>query len=379
VGSRLGLDRAAAARARGVDVLALSGTPQTPPPAHVLEAAARAARESGTAHSQGLPALREAIAAKLARDNGIVADPETEVLVTGGAQQGLCLALMAVLDPGDEVVVPTPAYFLDGLLALAAVHAVWVPTSPATGYALDVDRIARVVTPRTRAIVLVNPSNPGGHVATPAELQALGALAARRDLTLVCDESYERIVYDGRRHVSVAALPGVRDRVVTVHSCSKTYALAGWRVGYAAGPADAVAAMRKLLEWVQLGCDAVSQHAALAALAGPQEWTFAIREAFEANRDRLVKEAGPLPGMPYVVPEGNPNLFLDVRRAGRSAAEVAAHLLDRHGIRTTPGEFFQTPGFVRLEFGGALETVAEAGRRLVRAAEGLAPAAPAPR
>jgi aspartate/methionine/tyrosine aminotransferase len=254
-----------------------------------------------------------------------------------------------------------------------------VPATPATGYALDVNRIAGAVTPRTRAVVLFNPSNPGGHVATAAELGALGDLAARHDLTIVCDESYERIVFDGRQHLSVGALPAVRDRVVTVHSCSKTYALAGWRVGYTAGPASAVAAMRKLLEWVQLGCDYVSQHAALAAVAGPQDWTYAIRDAFQANRDRLVKEAGPLPAMPYVVPEGNPNVFLDVRGTGRSAAAAASHLLDGHGIRTTPGEFFQTPGFVRLEFGGALETVAEAGRRLVRAAAELVPAADAPR
>ncbi len=367
VGSRLSLDHAEAAKRRGVDVLKTSGTPQTPPPPHVLEAASRAAHDNGTAPSQGLPELREAIAAKLLRDNGLRADP-TEIVVTSGAQQGLLLAMAGTLQAGDEIIVPTPTYFIDGLVALSGVTPRFVALDAATGYALDVGRLERAVTPRTKAILLVNPSNPGGHVATAAELDGLAALARRRDLLLIADESYERIVYDGRRHLSVAALADGAGRVVTVHSCSKTYALAGWRVGYVAAPASLTAAFRKLLEWVQLGCDYVSQRAALAALAGAQAWTLAIRDGFEQNRDRLVEETGKLPNVSYVVPEGNPNLFLDVTATGRSAAEAAAYLLDQHGVRTTPGEYFHTPGHLRLEFGGSLEVVAEAGRRLARAA-----------
>jgi len=371
VGSRLSLDHAEAAKRRGVDVLKTSGTPQTPPPPHVLEAASRAARDNGTAPSQGLLELREAIAAKLLRDNGLGADPATDIVVTSGAQQGLLLAMAGTLQAGDEIIVPTPTYFIDGLVALSGATPRFVALDAASGYALDVARLERAVTPRTKAILLVNPSNPGGHVATAAELDALAGLARRRDLLLIADESYERIVYDGRRHLSVAALAEGAGRVVTVHSCSKTYALAGWRVGYVAAPAPLTAAFRKLLEWVQLGCDYVSQRAALAALAGSQEWTLAIRDGFEQNRDRLVEETGKLPNVSYVVPEGNPNLFLDVTATGRPAAEAAAYLLDRHGVRTTPGEYFHTPGHLRLEFGGTLEVVAEAGRRLARAAAEL--------
>lgn len=371
VGSRLSLDCAERAKAHGVDVLKTSGTPHTPPPPHVLEAASRAARDNGTAPSQGLPELREAIAAKLRRDNGIAVDPGTDVLVTSGAQQGLLLAIVGTLEAGDEIVVPTPTYFIDALVTLSGAKPLFVPLEAATGYALDPERLERAISPRAKAILLVNPSNPGGHVATAEELHTLAALARRHNLLLIADESYERIVYDGRTHLSVGGLPDLAGQVVTIHSCSKTYALAGWRVGYIAAPASLVAELRKLFEWVQLGSDYVSQRAALAALAGPQEWTLAIRDAFQRNRDRLIEEAGKLPNVSYVIPEGNPNLFLDFTATERPASEIAAYLLERHGIRTTPGEYFQTPGHVRLEFGGELETIAEAGRRLARAAAEL--------
>lgn len=371
VGSRLSLDQAEAARARGVSVLKTSGTPLMPPAPHVLEAASQAARENGSAPSQGLPELREAIAAKLRRDNGIVVDPGTEVVVTNGAQHGLFLALVGTLGPGDEILVPTPTYFLDGLITLSGASALFVALDPRTGYALDVEQLSREITPRTKAIFLVNPGNPTGRVATPEELRDLAALAIRYNLLIIADESYERIIYDGRRHLSVGSLTHVAEQVVTVHSCSKTYALGGWRVGYVAGPSSLVAQLRKLLEWVELGCDYVSQRAALAALVGPQEWTAEIRESFQRNRDRLVNELGDLRDVPYVIPEGNPNLFPDFRGTGRSAAEVAEYLLAHHGIRTTSGEYFHAPGYVRLEFGGEFETIGEVGRRLRKAADEL--------
>lgn len=367
VGSRLSLDEAERAGAGGVPVLKTSGTPHTPPPAHVLEAASRAARDNGTAPSQGLPSLREAIAAKLDRENGVRVDPHREVLVTCGAQQGLFLAIVGSLQAGDEILIPTPTYFIDAPVAVSGATPVFVPLDPARGYALEAERIEGAITARTKALLLVNPSNPGGHVATAEELAALGRLAERHDILLIADESYERIVYDGRRHVSVAALDGLARRVVTIHSCSKTYALAGWRVGYLAGPAPLVGEFRKLLEWIQLGCGYVAQVAALAALTGPQEWTLEIRDMFQANRDRLIQELGRCARVPYVVPQGNPNLFLDVRAVGRPAPDVADFLLERHGIRTTPGEYFHAPGHLRLEFGGEPETIAEVGRRLRKA------------
>jgi aspartate/methionine/tyrosine aminotransferase len=372
VGSRLGLDLADAARARGVDVLKTSGTPTSPPPAHVLEAASRAALENGVAPSQGLPELRSAIAAKLARDNGIHADAATEILVTNGAQHALFLTLLGVLEAGDEVVVPTPTYFVDALIDLAGARAIPVPLDPSPGYPIDAGRIRRAISGRTRALLLVNPGNPTGHVATADELSAVADLAIERDLLVIVDESYERIVYDGRSHVSIGADARLAGRVVTIQSCSKTYALAGWRVGYLAGPPGVVAQLRKLLEWNALGCDYVSQHAALAALRGPQGWTETIRDDFRANRDRLVDELLGLEEMPFVVPEGNPNLFPDVGRLGADATAVAAYLLERHGVRVTPGEYFQAPGHVRLEFGGAPEVVVEVGRRLRQAVRELA-------
>jgi len=371
VGSRLSLDQAEHARAHGISVLKTSGTPRLPPPAAVLEAASRAVRENGTAPSQGLIELREAISEKLRRDNGILADPATQILVTNGAQHGLFLALVGALGPGDEVLVPTPSYFVDGLIALSAGKAVFAPLEAATGYALDIDRLNGAITPRTKAMMLVNPGNPGGHVATEEELTALAELVITRDLLLIADESYERITYDGRRHHSVGAFERLAGRVVTIHSCSKTYALAGWRVGYVAGPPSFIAQLRKVLEWVELGCDYISQKAAAAALSGPQDWTGAILVSFQRNRDHLVTELGAASGLPFVVPQGNPNLFLDIRGSRRSATGVAEYLLERHGIRTTPGEYFQTPGHVRLEFGGEFDVITEVGRRLRRATEEL--------
>ncbi len=355
-GTTAAAEAARQARAGGRSVLDIRsfGTASGVPPDHVGEAVARAAREPRAGSSSGLPELREAIAAKLSKDNGITADPRDEILVTTGAKEGLYLALGAILEPGDEVLYHVPNYVFDGAIRLHGGVAVHLPTSPADGFALHLDDADRAVSARTRVFVLCNPVNPTGHVPTRDEVEAIGAFAERHDLWLLVDESYEKYVYDGSVLSSPAAYPDLRSRTVTVQSFSKGYSLFAYRLGYIAAPAPVIAACRRLLEWIDIYVSAVPQHAALAALTGPTAWIAEMLAAWQTARDRLViGMRSLLPDVHFVAPQGTGFVFPDVAAFGRPSARVAAMLLEDYGIPCVPGSVFHGEGRVRMGFGGA--------------------------
>jgi len=347
----------AARQARGVGRPVLDirsfGTVSGLPPEHVREAVARAAREPGAGSSNGLPELREAIAAKLAKDNGIAADARDEILVTTGAKEGLYLAMGAIVEPGDEVLYHVPNYVFDGAIRLHGGVPVHLPTSPADGFALRLDDAARAVSSRTRVLVLCNPVNPTGHVPTREEVEAIGAFAERHDLWLLADESYEKYVYDGRPRYSPAAYPDLRARTITIQSFSKSYSLFAYRLGYIAAQAPVIAACRRMLEWIDIYLSPVSQHAALAALTGPSAWIDETLAMWQAARDRLVSGMRRrLPDVLFATPQGTGFVFPDVTIFGRPSSEVAAMLLDTYGIPCVPGSVFHGEGRVRMGFGG---------------------------
>lgn len=354
-GTTAAAEAARQARAGGRPVLDIRsfGTASGMPPDHVREAVARAAREPRAGSSNGLPELREAIAAKLSKDNGITADPRDEILVTTGAKEGLYLAMGAIVEPGDEVLYHVPNYVFDGAICLHGGVPVHLPTSPADGFALHLDDAVRAVSPRTRVFVLCNPVNPTGHVPTREEVEAIGAFAERHDLWLLVDESYEKYVYDGRQRYSPAAYPDLRSRTITIQSFSKGYSLFAYRLGYVAAPPPVIAACRRLLEWIDIYLSAVSQHAALAALTGPDAWIAEMLAAWQTARDRLVIGMGSLlPDVPVVAPQGTGFVFPDVSAFGRPSSDVAAILLDGYGIPCVPGSVFHGEGRVRMGFGG---------------------------
>jgi aspartate/methionine/tyrosine aminotransferase len=324
-------------------LLPLHGTAALPLPPHVREAAVAALADYGrTSPSRGLPELREAIAWLHGRD------PETDVLVTAGAQHALSLAFRALLRPGDEAIVPSPAYFFGGPIGAAGGRAVYVPTRADDGWRWDLGAIERAVGPRTRALIACNPGNPTGYLPSADEVAALAALAERHGLAVVADEAYERYVYDGRRITSFPKAAGV----VVVRSIGKSFGLPAWRLGYLVAEARVVTAAMRALEVDCIRCPYVGQRVALAALAGPQDWVAAVAPEYERNRDAALA-AVEAAGLAAVRPMAGPFLLVDLRGVGEE------ELLEA-GIPAVPGRFFGAPGYARVPFGGDVAALGDA-------------------
>jgi aspartate/methionine/tyrosine aminotransferase len=350
------------------------GEPDFPTPAHIVEAGRQALVDGFTRYSPnaGYLWLREAIAAKLARDNGLEADPATEVFVTVGAMEALMLTFMVALDPGDEVLITDPSYTnYEGQLTLAGARPVFVPTDPGRGYLPAVEAIRAAITPRTRAILVNSPSNPTGAVYPRDLLHAVAELAVRHDLLLVSDEAYGALVYGDIRHVSPGSFPGLRDRTVSIFSCSKEYAMTGWRVGYLTGPAPMLKVMATVQEEMASCVNAAAQRAALAALAGPQDCVETMRRAYQRRRDYVVERLRAMPGVRCPRPDGAFYVFPDVRAITSDTRTLAERLLVDHGVVVSPGEAFGpcSAGFLRLSYASSDAHLAEG---LDRMAAGLA-------
>lgn len=330
------------------------GDPDFPTPAHIVDAAARAAGEGFTHYgpSIGLAPLRELIAAKLSERNGFDCRADG-VVVTTGACGGLYACLLALLDPGDELLVPDPGWTTMVPMALAAgVTPVGYGLDRSRGFALDPDAVDARIGPRTRAIVVNSPSNPTGAVAGRDELAAVLELGSRHGLWLISDECYEELVFDGE-HISPAALGG-RERVISVFSFSKSYAMTGWRVGYAAAAPAVARLIAKAQEPIVSSASTVSQKAAEAALLGPQECVAEMRAAYRRRRDGALAQLDAA-GVDYARPGGAFYLMVDISSSGESGEEFARRLLVEHGVAVVPGEAFGSlgAGMVRVSLAAA--------------------------
>ena len=343
------------------DVIRLEiGDPDFPTPPHIVEAAAEAARAGHThyAPSIGLTSLRELIAEKVTIRNGLPCRP-TQVVVSTGACGALHAILLALLDPGDELLVPDPGWTTYIPMAHAAgVVPVSYPLRRASGFALDPDAIARRIGPQTRAIVVNSPANPTGNVATRDVLAEVLELTRSRGLWLISDECYEDLVFEGE-HVSPSSL-GPSDNVVSVFSFSKSYAMTGWRIGYAVAPENIAPLLAKAQEPVVSSASTISQKAAEAALLGPQDIIVTMRNAYRNRRDAalaLLDEAG----VGYVKPQGAFYLMVDIAAAGLSATEFARSLLVDGHVAVVPGDAFGAGGseFVRVSLAAADESIAQ--------------------
>jgi aspartate aminotransferase len=353
----------------------MRGQPDTPTPAYIVAAAEKALRDGHTGYpdNQGEPILRQAIAEKLARDNDLTYAADREILVTDGATAGLFTALAVLIQPGDDVLLPDPIYD-----AYASPIALWggrpVPipsTIRADRFAIDRAALEAACTPRARVLLLNTPWNPTGTVWTRAELETCLNFATERDLAVISDEIYETLVYDGRQHVSPAALSSeARARTVVVNSLSKTYAMTGWRVGYCAGPAEIMQAM--LLVWQQFsrGPATFVQHAAAAALGAEQGSVRTMKEEYQQRRDRVVQALREVPGVVPLVPEGGLFVMLDVRGLGLSSDAVRQFLLKEAGVVLIHGAAYGRAGegTLRVSFASGGETLEHG---LVRLREGL--------
>jgi aspartate/methionine/tyrosine aminotransferase len=337
------------------------GDPDFPTPPHIVEAAAEAARAGFTHYAPGvgLSSLRELIAEKVAARNGFACTPE-RVVVTTGACGALHAAFLVLLDPGDEVLVPDPGWTTLTPMALAAgVRPVPYLLDRGRAFALDPAAIGERIGPRTRALVVNSPGNPTGAVASREALEQALELAERHRLWLISDECYEELVFEGE-HVSPAAL-GDPDRVLSVFSFSKTYAMTGWRIGYAAGPPDVVRQLAKAQEAIVSGASTVSQKAAEAALLGSQEAVGGMREAYRRRRDAALQRLD-ADGIGYARPSGAFYLMVDVSTAGEPSEELALRLLREQRVAVVPGSAFGAngEGYVRVSLAAAADAI-EAG------------------
>jgi aspartate aminotransferase len=335
----------------GDDVVHLEvGEPDFRTPDHVVEAAATAARNGETNYTAnaGIAPLREAVADRL-RARDVAADAD-RVVVTTGAVEALYLTLLTVTDPGEEVVVPTPAWPNPlSQTELAGATPVEVALPADEGFAFDADRVVDAVTDRTGAVVLTSPSNPTGRVFDADEMERVVAAAADHDAVVVADEVYHELVYEGSQP-SLAAVTDHPERVVTVDSCSKAYAMTGWRVGWLSGSEAVTAAVTKIHESTTSCVNTPAQHAALAALTGPEGPVREMKAAFERRRDLFVERIDEIPGVSMARPEGAFYAFVDVTDLPGTSTDVAERLLYEHDVVAAPGSAFGDAGEGYLRF-----------------------------
>jgi len=369
MGAMSARDRAAQSTRDGVPVLPLVGAPVLPMPSHVRHAVAAAMDEPDPRNSRGLPELRTAIAAELERDHGLHVDPERRLLITHGAMHGLSLVLRTVLAPGNEVVVPTPTFFFDGLIRESGATPVYVPSREQDGWALDPAQLEAAITPNSRAILLCNPNNPTGYLPDAATIAAVVDIAARHRLLVISDDSWQHFTFDGRHYQPVEAFADRWPHLVTITSLSKYYALASWRLAYVVAPPAIVDALERRLQWEAVCCGVVPQRAAVAALTGPRDWLDRALSTYQAKRD-LVCDGIAASGLPEPVrPAAGAFLLVDVSRLGDTPADIDRTLL-RHGIPTIRGADMHAPNtHVRLTFGSDNQVLQDLTHRLTKACQ----------
>lgn len=372
--------RATELRASGVDVLDLGpGQPDFDTPENIRKAGLRAIREGRTRYTAvaGIPELREAVADLYSRREGVIYRPE-ETMVTCGGKQGLFNIFTALLNPGDEVIIPTPYWVsFPEMVKLAGGVPVCVHTDEADGFALRAETILDACTDRTRVVVLNTPSNPSGAVIDRSEMMDLARLALERDFYLLVDECYASLVYEGAEHVTpLAAGSEAKDVTIFCGSCSKSYAMTGWRIGYVAGPAELIKACSSLQSHSTSNASSISQYAALEALTGDQTPVRQMLTTFAERRDIVIPRIREIEGMTCVEPRGAfyafPNVSGLLSDATPTSADLATWLIDECHVVTVPGTAFGRDGHLRLSYATSMTVLEEALDRIATACEKLA-------
>lgn len=333
------------------------GRPDADTPMAIKQAAADALMRGEVHYSdlRGVPALREALAAKLRKQNKLDVGPD-DVLVTNGLTHASFAAFFAILDEGDEVILLSPHYPQHiGKIELAGAHPVLVPLNKEQGFAIDAHAIEAAITPRTRMVVLVNPANPTGRVYRRSELEALAQLAIKHDLIVVSDEVYEDITYDDAEHISIASLPGMQERTVSMFAFTKSYAMDGWRIGYLAAPAWLMPGLLKITANDVTHVNTFIQAGALEAVVGQQEALRGMIADDDAKRRLMLQRLNAMANVSCAQVEGTIYAFADVRATGVPSQELAERLLNEARVVVEAGSFYgpQGEGFLRLCFGSA--------------------------
>ena len=329
-----------------------SGTPDFSTPPHVVEAGCKALADGHTSYTPwaGLPQLREAIADSLRRESGLTVDPKAEIIVTAGSQAAMMSVILALVDSGDEIILPVPFY--DEYrrdIVLASGTMVAVPTSAENNFEVDPADIERAITPRTKGMILISPANPTGAVLSRTTLERIAAIAIQHDLLVISDELYDRFVYDGAEHVSIASLPGMWQRTVVIKGFSKTYSMTGWRVGYVAARAEITQMLTPITHGMTICAPSISQWAAVAALTGSHDWFPEVLTEYDRRR-HLWTDSLDAMGLTYGYPKGAYYVMANITSTGLTSQEFASVMRDEARVVVGGGGKSDpfNEGYVRL-------------------------------
>lgn len=369
------LARAKALEAHGREIIHLEiGEPDFDTPAHIKAAAVRALEEGWTHYTPaaGIPALREAIADYIRRTRGIPVGPEHVVVVPGG-KPIMFFAILALVEEGDEVIYPNPGFpIYESMIRFVGARPVPLRLRMENEFRVDVEELARLITPRTRMLILNSPANPTGGVLTREDLEAIAELCLKHDLVVLSDEIYSRILYEGE-HISIASFPGMLERTIILDGFSKTYAMTGWRLGYGVMPEPLAEAVTRLMINSNSCTAAFTQIAGIAALTGPQDDVDRMVAAFRERREVMVEGLNRIPGFRCLKPKGAFYAFPNIEGTGMSSRELAHYLLEEAGVAVLSGTAFGEygEGFLRLSFANSIENIQKALERIEKALQRL--------
>jgi aspartate aminotransferase len=357
-------------KAEGADVLSFAaGEPDFDTPEHI-KAAAMGALEAGFTKytpSSGIPELRQAIADKLKSDNGIEYQP-SQITVSCGAKQACMNAILALVNEGDEVLIPAPYWVsYPEMVRIAGGEPFMVSTTAASGYKLTADQLRENISPATKLLILNSPGNPTGAVYSESELVELAEVAIDEDIFILSDEIYEKLVYGDAAHVSIAGFSkSVYERTVTVNGFSKAYAMTGWRLGYTAAPVDIAAAIESLQSHMTSNATSFAQRGGLVAIKGPQACVGEMRDEFNRRREKMVAGLKAIPGVNLVEPQGAFYVLPDISGFGLSSADFASQLLEKEKVAVVPGMAFGDDSTIRLSYATDIETISKGIDRITR-------------
>ena len=360
--------KAKALKAEGIDVCSFSaGEPDFDTPAHIKAAAVKALEEGKTKYgaAAGEPKLREAIAHKLKIDNGLDYKSEN-VIVTNGGKHSLYNLIVALIDPGDEVIIPAP-YWLSypEMVTLVGGVSVIVPTDATTGYKITPEQLRKAITPKTKLFILNSPSNPTGMVYTPDEIKALAQVVVDADIFVVSDEIYEKILYDGAEHISIGSLgKEIFDRTLISNGFAKAYSMTGWRLGYLAGPVEIIKAASTIQGHSTSNVCTFAQYGAIAALESSQDCVEEMRQAFAKRRQVMLDRLNAIPGLSTAKPDGAFYLFPDISKTDLKSLKFCDALLEEHQVAVIPGIAFGADDNIRLSYATDMATIEKGMDRL---------------
>ncbi len=362
--------KAKAMRAAGADVCNFGvGEPDFDTPLHIRDAAKAALDAGKTKYAPvgGIPRLRELIAEKLNRDNGLAYRPEQVVVSTGG-KQALFNILLAILGPGDEALIPAPYWVsYPEIVKLARARPVLLPSTQETGFKISPEQLDAAINHRTRALIFNSPSNPTGVIYTPDEVKALSEVLIARGIPVLSDEIYEKLVYDGATHLSMGSLgEEIFNLTITCNGFSKAYAATGWRLGYAAGPTHLIKAVLDIQSHSTSGANTFAQYGAIAALEGSQDEIEKMRQVFKQRRDFMVQGINEIPGLSCLMPQGAFYVFPDISATGLDSMIFCQRLLEQEHVAIVPGIAFGADNNVRLSYATDRETIEKGIERLDR-------------